>query len=82
MAEEAIGRTGNLAFQCGPGRNRLVVTDIAVSVIGDLVRQFCWGRLVWVRDSGNRGTIVARLQMADATCLHRLCVRRRQRRRG
>ena len=38
VAEEAIGRTGNLALQCGPRRNRLVVTEIAVSVIGDLVR--------------------------------------------
>jgi hypothetical protein len=59
VAEEAIGRTGNLAFQCGPGRNRLVVTDIAVSVISDLVRQFCWGRLVWIRHSGHRGAVVA-----------------------
>ena len=67
VAEETIGRTGNLAFQCGPGLNRAIVTDIAVSVIGDLIGQFRWGRLVWVRHSGNRGAVVARLQMACAT---------------
>ena len=77
VAEEAIGRTGNLAFQGGPGRNRLVVTDIAVSVIRDLVCQFCWSWLVCVGHRRYRGAIVARLQVAYATCLNRLCVRYR-----
>ena len=78
MTWQAIVRAGNFAFQCRTRGNRFVVTDVAVVVIGDLVRQCCGRRFVREGDAGNLYAVIARLRVTSAAGLDWFCIRRRQ----
>ena len=57
----AVVSARNLSFQLRTYLDRGVVTGIAVGVIGQLVIQFRRGRLIRIRDDGERLAVVAGL---------------------